>query len=89
MDDSTRSTLRHGLNDHQHALRLFCDALVLPMYQQERVEFLAEVIGTCDTMINEIGPLCAEIPDQATDQPHDQRAAQFQWKMDAGDYFVS
>jgi len=80
------TTLRHTLNDHLRSLQLFSSALTLPMYHAERVEYLGEMMSTCDSMSRDLENL-SDGSDWALSNPDSTpRVANFQWRFDDKPY---
>jgi hypothetical protein len=76
------TTLRHTLYDHLGSLRLFSNALGLPMYHAERVEYLGELMNTCDSISRDVEMLCDGSDRPTTARESIPRVANFQWRMD-------
>jgi hypothetical protein len=79
-------TLRHALIDHLGTLRLFSNALTLPMYHAERVEYLGELMKTCDSLSQDLETLCDDADRPGIGYESTPRVANFQWRMDDKPY---
>lgn len=59
MEPNPISTLRHAARGSFNAIKLCTSALTLPCTRQEQVEFLDDVLQTCDMLCGELDDLSA------------------------------
>lgn len=59
MEPNPISTLRHAARGSFNAIKLCVSALTLPCTRQEQIEFLDDVLQTCDALCGELDELSA------------------------------